>query len=199
MSKRADHPDETAGPVVFRVQRRTYLAGRIAPLFVLLLLPVVILPMRRVEDWPTFEEDPGLVTFLVVLFLLAVGLPMLKAVLDLRKTPAGAGEGTLSVGDEGIDYQVGPYRTSVSWQRIHDAYAITPSGRSEPTAIWLTHAPEPPPGSARAHVIGAATQKNHARPLEREDGVVLPTVLFGREAPKAILAAITPHLSTKDQ
>ncbi|MBA4349873.1 MAG: hypothetical protein C0427_01325 [Rhodobacter sp.] len=133
--------------------------------------------------------------------ILAVGTAAPAAFVWFRwkRIPPGAPGGTLRIGQEGIEYRVGPDHIRLTWAQIAAAYPITRPPKTRILAVWLPSDDPDPPNSSRRTLLEIAHLKSPYRPVEQKDGVVLPLQLFGNGQEKAdeIIATLRRRLEAQ--
>jgi len=158
------------------------------------LSPAVVLIWAGTQmEGPANSEE---LFFIAFLLFAAFGMNYILVRKVWRKVPPNSKAGTLKIGPDGLQYDVGPYQRNITWSDVKTALPVQPKGRKNPAAIWLTRQEDPKVTLSFGLMVGRSLEKDLGKPIDRDDGIVIPTALFGKRSCQPILSAITPFLAS---
>lgn len=175
----------------FHIDQSVIRAIRIVAFMCLSPAVVLIWACTQVAE-PVNSEELFFITFLL---FAAFGMNFILVRKVWRKVPPNSQRGTLTIGPDGLQYDVGPYTRHINWADVKTALSVQPKGRKNPAAIWLTRQEDPKVTLSFGLMVGRSLEKDLGKPIDRDDGIVIPTFLFGARKCQSILDAITPFLA----
>ena len=182
----------------FAVQRKTLLALHLESVNYLGIMAFVLYLPTKVEGGYATGATGGTAVFLWGLLAVGVALPLALAAWRWPRTPRGATRGVLEIGARGLVYAVGPYRREILWDEVAALHPVLDVQQRKVVGVYLSRVAKAEPGSARDFVLRKAMRWRLFEPVEREDGTILPLVIFGAGKTDAILRAIKAGLRQAD-
>lgn len=175
----------------FYIDQSVIRGVRIVAFMCLFPAVVVIWVCTQMAGPVNFEQA----AFFFILVLAAFSMNLVLVRKIWRKVPSNSQTGTMTIGPGGLQYDVGPHRRNIAWTDVKTALPVQPKGRKNPAAIWLTRQEDPKVTLSLGLMVGRSLGKDLGKPIDRDDGIVIPTALFGKRSCLPILNAITPFLA----
>lgn len=158
---------------------------------------VVLWACTQLSEPISFEDDFQTSSYLIILVLAALGMTLILFRKMWRKVPPNSKQGSLTIGPDGIHYDVGPHQRNIPWGNLKTAVSVHPKGRKNPAAIWLTQQEDPKVTVSFGLMVARSLQRDFGKPIDRDDGIVIPTVLFGHLSCQPILNTIKPFVESR--
>jgi len=171
----------------FKVSSKAITAFRIGAWFLGLLVVMLLFPISRCCS--DFNEETSLGTlawFYGVVAVVLMGF-ILRTILLWRRVPPGAASGTIDINEDSISFNIAPHQRSLLWSEIKSAAPVAFLTGKHPVALWLSYEPNATPRSAIRARIEREIRKRPTTPIEGDQWLAFPLVLFGLDQTSRII------------